>query len=1192
MGGEHTEQLALGETPNIAARVQGKAEPHTVAISADTYRLVQGFFACTDLGPQKLKGLSSPLTLYEVTGEGEAQNRFDVSVQQGLTPLIGREEEVELLVRRWERAKAGQGQVVLLSGEAGIGKSRLVQVLRDHSRNEPHLSILCRCSPFYQNSALYPIIDRMQQVLEFNKDDTAETKLTKLTQSLEPVDMTDEETVALFATFLSIPLPDTHPPLQYSPQKQKEKTLQALVRWLHKTAEQQLVRLEIEDLHWADPSTLELLGLLIDQAPASRMLLLLTFRPEFAPPWPGHAHMLALQLNRLPQQEIAAMVERVAGKALPEEVVQQLLAKSDGVPLYIEEMTKNLVESGLLTETDGHYELTGPLPKMAIPSSLQDSFAARLDRLASVRELAQIGAVLGREFSHGLIHAVSRVDDPKLQNGLGQLSAADILFQRGLPPDATYTFKHALLQDAAYASLLKSQRQQFHAQTAAVLEQQFPETADIHPELVAHHYTEASLAEQAIPYWQQAGERGMRRSANQEAIGHLTQGIEVLQTLPDTPERSQHELTLQVALGVPFIATKGFAAPEARNVYLRARELCEQLGDTPETFPTLWGLYAFYFVRAEHKTAHELGEQLLRLARSQHDSGLLLEAHFALGYSLFLLAELTSARTHLEHGSALYDAQQHHSLAFTYGSFDPGVVGLCYAALTLWVLGYPDQALHRSQQAQTLAHELAYPFSLAACLAMAVILHQYRREGQAVQERGEAVVALCTEQGFPFHLAWGTIFRGWALAEQGHRAEGLGQLREGLAAWRATGAELWWSHFLALLAELQGKGGQAEEGLTSVDEALTFVERTEERHYEAACTRARLLCQQLGDTQDVSPVLYGLWQFYLARGDYTLARQLGEELLGLAAQRNEPPLSVIAHMTLGLTSYYLGELLSARRHLEEGIAVYTPAQRSSPLFRAGLDPGVGCHVTAARTLWSLGYPDQALARVHDGLALAAELAHPFSSAFALTVATWVYQFRREEQDVSEHADAAVTLSTEQGFALYLAVGTIVRGWALTTQGQDEEGLRQMRRALTDFRATGAEVDVPYYLLLLAEGYASLGQVEAGLAVLQEGWEVMERTEEHVWHAEVCRLKGALLLQQQGQVQEEAEACFQQAIAVARQQSAKSWELRAATSLARLWQGQGKRAEAQELLAPVYNWFTEGFDTADLKDAKVLLKSLS
>ena len=372
---------------------------------------------------------------------------------------------------------------------------------------------------------------------------------------------------------------------------------------------------------------------------------------------------------------------------------------------------------------------------------------------------------------------------------------------------------------------------------------------------------------------------------------------------------------------------------------------------------------------------------------------------------------------------------------------------------------------------------------------------------------------------------------------------------------------------------------------------------------EAAYTRARLLCQQLGATQDVSPVLFGLGLFYMVRADYPVARQLGEHLLGLAAQRDETPLSVIAHMTLGLTSYYLGELLPARSHFEEGIARDTPAQRSLPLFRAGHDPGVGCHSGAARTLWLLGYPDQALARVQDGLALATELAYPFSSAYALGFAVQVYQFRGEGQEVSDHAEAAVTLSTEQGFAHWLAQGTILQGWALTTQEQGEKGLRQMRHGLTTYRASGAELLVPYFLLLLAEAYARLGQVEAGLAVLQEGWEVMERTGEHVWHAEMSRLKGALLLNdERGMMNDErgtsqpraaeAEACFQQAIAVAQQQSAKSWELRAATSLARLWQQQGKPTEARDLLGSVYNWFTEGFDTADLKDAKALLDALS
>jgi len=823
--GEHTEQLALGETPNIAARVQGKAALHTIAISADTYRLVQGHFACYDLGPQDLKGLSSALTLYQVTGEGEAHSRFDVSVQQGLTPLIGREEEVQLLVRRWERAKAGNGQVVLLSGEAGIGKSRLEQVLRDNIQAEPQLSILCQCSPFYQNSALYPIIDRLQQVLAFTKDDTAAAKFAKLSQWLEPEGTTDDETVALFASFLLIPSPDNHPPLQYSPQKQKERTLQALVTWLQNASERQPVRIEFEDLHWADPSTLELLGLLIDQAPTARMLLLLTFRPEFTPPWPAQAHILQMYLNRLPQQDIAAMVERVAGKALPDEVVQQLLTKSDGVPLYIEEMTKNLLESGLLTETDGQYVLTGPLPEMAIPSSLQDSFVARLDRLAPVRELAQIGAVLGREFTYELILAVSQMDDVLLRDGLGQLVNAEILFARGVPPEATYTFKHALLQDVAYESQLKSRRHQLHAQTAQVLEEQYAETVETRPELLAHHYTEAGLAERAIPYWQLAGQRANQRAANVEAITYLSKGIELVQTLPDTPERAQQELPLQTALGGSLITHKGFAAPEVGALYMRARELCRQVGETPQIFPVLWGLCAFYSVRAEWQTAQKLAEQLLSLARRAQDNAHLIEAHYAMGQTWYFEGELSQGRKHFEQLLTLYDPAQHHALAFVYG-LDPGVMGKSLLASILVLHGYPDQARKLSHEALTLAREVAHPSSLAFCLYQVCWTHYLCRDIRAAQGRAETLMTLSTEQGYANYLRGGQMLRGYALAAQGHRAEGVAQIQPGLDALQAAGSAINRPHFLCLLAEIHGQDEHRQEGLKLQEEAQALVEKT------------------------------------------------------------------------------------------------------------------------------------------------------------------------------------------------------------------------------------------------------------------------------------------------------------------------------------------------------------------------------
>ena len=598
-GAGKTEQLALGETPNIAARVQGKAAPNTVVMSQATYRLVQGYFACQDLGAHGLKGLPAPLTLYEVQGEGEAQNRFDVSVQKGLTPLVGREEESELLHRRWERAKAGDGQVVLLSGEAGIGKSRLVQVLWEQIADEPQFSAVFRCSAFYQNSAFYPVIDRLEKFLQFAKADTAEAKLAKLSQALEPVGMTDAETLALFAALLSLPLPDDHPPLQLTSQKQKEKTLHALASWLRKVSAQQPVRLEFEDLHWADPSTLELLGLFIDQVARYRVLVLLTYRPEFTPPWPLQAYMLTLQLSRLPHQQISDMVQRIAGKALPAEILQQLITKSDGVPLYIEEVTKNLLESGLLKDVDGHYETTGPVPQMAIPTTLQDSFASRLDRLAPVRELAQIGAVLGREFSYELIRAVAQLDEGTLQAGLQQLGAAEILYQRGVPPEASYTFKHALLQDASYESLLKSRRQQLHTQAAQVLEQNFAETVQTYPELIAHHYTEATLIEKALPFWKQAGQHEMQRSAHIEANNHLSKGLALVETLPDTPARASQELSFLIPIGASFISTRGYAVSEVERIYNRAHALCQQLGETPETVMVLHGLRIYYLMRGE-----------------------------------------------------------------------------------------------------------------------------------------------------------------------------------------------------------------------------------------------------------------------------------------------------------------------------------------------------------------------------------------------------------------------------------------------------------------------------------------------------------------------------------------------------------------------------------------------------------------
>jgi class 3 adenylate cyclase/predicted ATPase len=838
-GGTRQEQLALGETPNLAARLQGIAVPDTLVVSAATVQLLGGFFAYQSLGTLPLKGLAQPIEIYQVLYESMARSRLEAAGSAGLTPLVGREQEVALLLERWEQVKDGLGQVVLLSGEAGIGKSRLVQVLTEHVATEPQAWLTpCQCSPYYQNTALYPLIDLLERVaLRFEREESAQHKLSKLEGFLVQYGLPLAEAVPLFAALLSLPLTADYAPLTMSPVQQKQRTMQALLTILLRIAAQQPVLFVMEDLHWVDPSTLEFLSLLVDQGPTARILVLLTFRPDFSQPWAGRSHLTQVTLPRLPRRRAAEMTGRVAhNKTLPAEVIEQIVAKTDGVPLFVEELTKMMLESGLLQEREERYELRGPLPPLAIPATLHDSLMARLDRLATVKGLAQLGATLGREFSYELLQAVSAWDESTLQRGLHQLVAAEFLYQQGLPPQATYRFKHALIQEAAYQSLLRSTRQRYHQHIAQVVEARFPEMCETQPELLAQHYTEAGLSAQAIPYWQRAGQRAIERSAHLEAMSHLTKGLEVLRTLPDTPERTQHELTLQLTLAVSLMATQGYSAPEVERVYARARELCEQVGETLQLFPVLHGLWRYYLVRADFQTGRQLAEQFLSLAQGAHDPTLLVEPHRALGTTLFWMGEPTAARAHLAQAVALYNPQQRRTHTVLYGQ-DPAVASLSHAALALWYLGYPDQALQTIHEALTRAREPAHPFTLAYALCFAGELHQLRREVQAAQERAEAEIALCTEQGFALYLARTTILRGWALAKQGQWEEGIGQMRQGLIAYRGTGAEQIRPYCLGLLAEGYRDAGQTEEGLAVLAEALAVIHSTGERIYEAELDR-------------------------------------------------------------------------------------------------------------------------------------------------------------------------------------------------------------------------------------------------------------------------------------------------------------------------------------------------------------------
>jgi class 3 adenylate cyclase/tetratricopeptide (TPR) repeat protein len=838
-GGRH-EQLALGDTPNVASRLQGLAGTDTVAISAATARLVQGYFNLEDLGEHPLKGIAEPMQVYRVQGETEIQSRFEVVARRGLTPLVGREDEMALLLRRWAQSRNGQGQVVLLSGEAGIGKSRLVEVMRERASRDSAPRIAFRCSPYHTHSTLYPVIEHVQRLLQLQRDDTPEVKLDKLERGLHAYGWSLDETVPLLAGLLSVPLADRYAPLTLTPQRQRQLTLDMLVTWLFVEADRQAAVLVVEDLHWVDPSTLEMLSLLTDRIVTVSMLALLTFRPEFQSPWPMDAHMLHLTLNRFNAPQVEGIATAVAGgKRLPAEVVQQVVSQTDGVPLFVEEVTKTILESGLLEEEGDHYNLTGPLTALAIPATLHDALLARLDRLGEAKQVAQLGAALGRTFTYELLSAVARLDVVPLQQALARLVEAELLTSRGVLPQATYTFKHALIQDAAYQSLLRTARQQIHQRTAQVLETQFSEMVATQPELLAHHYTEAGLGARAVPYWQQAGENAAHRSAHVEAVSHLSKGLSLLAMQSETPDRMQRELTILMTLGPALMATRGYAAPDVQHTYARARELCQYAGDTLELFPILMGLCRFYYAGGVMQTARELGEQLLSLAQMNHDAAGLVVAHTALGTTLCFMGAFVQACRHLERGSeGSLPLQEELALARRWSTV-PRIQCLIWEAYTLTVLGYPDQALRKARQVRLLSQDIAHPHSAVYTLYQIARLHLLRRERQAARELAEAVIPLAAEQSSALWLAAATFIQGFTHAVQGQPEDGVTQMSQSMTAVFNTGAGVFRPTLLMWMAEAYEEIGNTDDGFAILAEALAAVDNNGQHYNESEIYRLK-----------------------------------------------------------------------------------------------------------------------------------------------------------------------------------------------------------------------------------------------------------------------------------------------------------------------------------------------------------------
>jgi class 3 adenylate cyclase/predicted ATPase len=929
--GEAQERRIVGETPNLAARLQGIAEPNTVVIAETTRRLLGNLFELKDLGAKELKGVTEPVRAWLALRASTVESRFEALHPSGLTALVGREEETDLLLRRWSRAKSDEGQVVLISGEAGIGKSRLTAALLENLAPEPHRRLRYFCSPQHTDSAFYPIIGQMERVAGLLHDDTLQQKLDKLDALLAQTSTSIEDS-ALFAEMLSLPNDGRYPTLELTPQQRRQKTLEALTAQMETLSRQQPVLMIFEDAHWADPTSLEAFGRAVDRIRTLKVLLLVTFRLDFDAPWVGRPYVTALIINRLAEHQAGAMIDRIIGnRLLSASIRQDIIERTDGIPLFLEEMTKAVLEAESETAAERAVAAV-PSPALAVPASLHASLMARLDRLGgSAKELAQIAAAIGREFPHALLASVVSQPEAELRSALDRLIAAGLLFRRGVPPHATYLFKHALVQDAAYGTLLRGPRRTLHARIAETIESEFAENAESRPELLARHWTEAGIIEKAAGLWGKAGQRSLARSALVEAAEQLTRALNQIATLPGTPIVRAEQIKLQVALVNALMHVKGYAAPEPKAAVEQARQFIERaeaLGEPPEDplllFSVLYGVWAASYVAFHGEVVRELSSQFVALAEKQRQIVPLMIGHRLMGNALMLTGDIAPGRAHYNQAFALYDPARHRPLAMRFGQ-DVGVSIFVFRALAQWMLGYPESALADADRA----------------------LENARQGGHV-----------------------GTLMY-----------------------------------------------AQFHTSLTNI------------------------LC-----------------------------------------------------------------------------AKYATANTQS--------------------------------------------------------------------------SEAVRLADEKGAVIWKALGTMEKGCVLALSGRASEAIQMITSGIGTYRSTGSRVYLPFFLSHLSMAHAELGQFEDAWGCIGETTIAMETTNERWCEAEVRRIAGEIALKAPEANGEKAQSYFERALSVARAQEAKSWELRAAMSLARLWRDQGKRDEARDLLAPVYASFSEGLDMRDLKEAQALLHALA